>query len=490
MDGRHELYHGGACVSRLRPPDGPSNNWRRGQDSNLQARKGGGFQDHCVTNYATPPKSAPFSVASALPLVKPLACAIVSSKGGAYMAGFLRSRSPWSTGVWALLIDSFASNFGFFLLMPVLAVYLTRDLHWAAWVAGLILAVRQFSQQGLAPWGGAWGDRLGYRAAVVLGMEVRAVGFLLFAVAHSGPLILLAALLSGLGGALFGPADAAALAVAVPPERRARIFSLRVVFGNGGMVLGPVIGAYLISVSFALVAASAGLMFLLAGIFTFIYYPAEAVAPRQAEPGRIDWAGVLANRPFVWLTGTLSGYYLLSSQLNILLPLVVVADHAPTAMIGWLLAVYSGVTILVQTTVTRWVRSIPLQVQMTWGLIAAAAGMALSALSVVDVLWLFPGVLALSAGSMLINPAMFSATSALADPAAFGLYYGFSRLSMGIGGSLGNAFGGILFSVAAAIGFPPLSWLLFAGVGIGSAVTMRRLKLPLGTAEEMRGQTA
>ena len=34
--------------------------WRRGQDSNLQARKGGGFQDRCITNYATSPQSREF----------------------------------------------------------------------------------------------------------------------------------------------------------------------------------------------------------------------------------------------------------------------------------------------------------------------------------------------------------------------------------------------------------------------------------------------
>src|SRR5712691_4709000 len=31
--------------------------WRRGQDSNLQALSGGGFQDRCTTNYATPPNT-------------------------------------------------------------------------------------------------------------------------------------------------------------------------------------------------------------------------------------------------------------------------------------------------------------------------------------------------------------------------------------------------------------------------------------------------
>jgi DHA1 family multidrug resistance protein-like MFS transporter len=397
-----------------------------------------------------------------------------------------RISAPWSTGVWALLTDSFASNFGFFLLMPVLAVYLTRDLHWTAWAAGLLLAIRQFAQQGLAPWGGAWGDRLGYRAAVVIGMEVRAVGFIMFGLVHAGPLIVVAALLSGLGGALFGPADAAALAVAVPEQKRAQVFSQRVVFGNGGMVLGPVIGAYLISVSFAAVSIAAGLMFVLAGIFTAIYYPKEAVAPRQTRGGATRFQEVLKNRPFVSLISTLSGYYLLSSQLNILLPLVVVADHAPTAMIGWLLALYSGCTILLQTTVTRWLSRMLSQTKMVWGLLAATLGMALGALSGWSVLTLFPGVLFLSVGSMLINPAMFAATSELADPQKFGLYYGFSNLSMGIGGSLGNAVGGVLFSLGTAIGFPPLSWLILAGTGVVSTAAMRSLNLPYPVGSAIR----
>jgi len=397
-----------------------------------------------------------------------------------------RMNAPWSAGVWALLADSFASNFGFYLLMPVLAVYLTRDLHWSAWAAGLLLGMRQFAQQGLAPWGGAWGDRLGYRTAVVLGMEIRAVGFILFGLVHSGLLVVAAALLSGLGGALFGPADAAALAVAVPEENRAQVFSQRVVFGNGGMVLGPVAGAYLISVSFAAVSVAAGLMFVLAGVFTAFYYPEEAVAPRRVAAGAARFQEVWRNRPFVSLIATLSGYYLLSSQLNILLPLVIVADHAPTAMIGWLLALYSGLTILLQTTVTRWVSAFSNQTKMVWGLLAATLGMIWGALSSWDVLTLFPSVILLSAGSMLINPAMFAATSDLADPDKFGLYYGFSNLSLGVGGSIGNAVGGILFSVGTGIGFPPFPWLLLTGCGLLSTAAMRALRLPARREADLR----
>lgn len=48
--------------------------WRRGQDSNLQALSGGGFQDRCITDYATPPRQkifiAQFEIISQLALTE------------------------------------------------------------------------------------------------------------------------------------------------------------------------------------------------------------------------------------------------------------------------------------------------------------------------------------------------------------------------------------------------------------------------------------
>lgn len=402
------------------------------------------------------------------------------------MRKFWRIGAPWSAGVWALLVDSFASNLGFFLLIPVLAVHLTTHLGWAPWAAGLVLALRQFSQQGLAPVGGALGDRIGYRAAVVWGMEVRALGFLLFAVAHSGPMIVLAALLSGIGGALFGPADAAALAAAVAPEQRGQIFSQRVVFGNAGMILGPVVGAYLVTTSFSLVAFMAGLLFMLAGIFTAIYYPAAAVAPRRTNQQKTQWDHVFKNRPFVHLTAVLSGYYLVSSQIYILLPLVIVFSHGNPSLIGWLLALYSGTAILFQTTVTRITEPIGVKRQLVFGLVAGGLGMAVGSLFQVSLWLLVPSMLFLSVASMFINPAMFSATARLADPEAFGLFYGFSRLSLGLGGSLGNALGGLLFSWGVGLSFMALPWISLGVIGLASAIAMSRVSLEASESPRVR----
>ena len=382
----------------------------------------------------------------------------------------------WQPGVWALLTDAFTSNLGFFLLVPLIAVQLTQHLGWAAWAAGLVLAIRQFAQQGLAPWGGSLADRLGYRAAVTLGMEVRALGFVLFAFAHTPLLILTAALLSGLGGALFGPADAAALAVSVDPSDRQRVFALRTVCGNAGMVLGPLVGAYLLTASFSLVAWAAGLVFAVSGIFTWYFYPPSARQPESPQPFVTGFRQVLENRPFVHLTMILSGYYLLSSQLYILIPLAVLAEHGPAALIGWLFSVYSTLAILLQTSVTRLTERLGTKLQLTFGLAATALGMLIAGITHTPYA-LFGTMVLFALGSMLVMPASFQLTSDLADPHIFGLFYGFSRLSQGIGGSLGNAVGGLLFSIAQGMGFLGLPWLVLAVAGGLSTLAMQRVDL-------------
>jgi MFS family permease len=66
-----------------------------------------------------------------------------------------------------LMINQFGINMGFFMLMPYLANYLAGPLGLAAWAVGLVLGVRNFSQQGMFIIGGTLADRMGYKALIV-----------------------------------------------------------------------------------------------------------------------------------------------------------------------------------------------------------------------------------------------------------------------------------------------------------------------------------
>ena len=80
-----------------------------------------------------------------------------------------------------LFINQLAIMIGFSMLMPYLTGYLTTTLGFAAWVAGLVLGLRTFSQQGLSVIGGTLADHVGYKLVIAIGCVLRMAGFLLFA---------------------------------------------------------------------------------------------------------------------------------------------------------------------------------------------------------------------------------------------------------------------------------------------------------------------
>ncbi len=118
-----------------------------------------------------------------------------------------------------LMINQFGINLGFYMLMPYLAGYLAGPLGLAAWAIGLVLGVRNFSQQGMFIIGGTLADRLGFKPLIVSGCVLRTAGFGLLVFADSLPAVLVASAATGFAGALFNPAVRAYLAADAGPRR-------------------------------------------------------------------------------------------------------------------------------------------------------------------------------------------------------------------------------------------------------------------------------
>lgn len=135
---------------------------------------------------------------------------------------------------------------------------------------GLILGLRTFSQQGMFIVGGALSDRFGARSVILCGCVIRVVGYLLLALGDSIAPIILGAMLTGIGGALFSPSIEALLAKAGTDSEargkrnRAEWFALFAVCGELGAVLGPVLGSVLAGLGFRQVALAGAAVFIVA----------------------------------------------------------------------------------------------------------------------------------------------------------------------------------------------------------------------------------
>ncbi|WP_059010393.1 MFS transporter [Streptomyces specialis] len=401
----------------------------------------------------------------------------------------LRAVRGFPLAVRLLLVNQFGVNTGFYLLIPYLAVHLEEDLGMSAALIGVVLGVRNLSQQGLFIIGGSAADRLGARGVIIAGCAVRTVGFALFALGDALAVLLAASVLSGLAGALFNPAVRAYIAVE-SGERKAEAFALFQVFAMAGAMAGPLLGSALLLIDFRASALTAAAIFAVLTVAQALVLPARR-ASKDPEPGKsaggdgrrpgvlADWREVASNRRFLAFAVAMTGMFTLESQLYLLLP-----DGARTAT-GW--AGAAGLIFLVGT-----VLSLTLQLRVTTALKSRgsrgrwiAAGLACMGLAFVPPLLVADGdapggaavrllpVLAGAAllylGVMAAQPFVMELIPSFGRESLTGTSFGLFYVVSGVAAAVGNTAVGWAMDLGERGGRSWLPWLFCLAVGLSSA---------------------
>ncbi|WNV77685.1 MFS transporter [Geodermatophilus sp. DSM 44513] len=409
------------------------------------------------------------------------------------LAGQVRS---FDRSVQLLMANQFTINLGFYMLMPFLAQYLAGTLGLAAWAVGLVLGVRNFSQQGMFLVGGALADRLGYKPLIVAGCTLRTVGFGVLAAVESLPALVVALAATGFAGALFNPAVRAYLAEDAG-ERRVEAFALFNVFYQAGILLGPLLGLALTWVDFRLTCLVSAAVFAVLTVLQVRALPARG-ATGEAAPGldRSLWGQarvVLGNRAFLLFAAAMTGSYVLSFQVYLALPLEVRRlggdGGVSTIGVGLLFAASGLVTIVGQTRVTAWCRrrlSAPAAVRV--GLVVMGTAfvplLAATAVPVPEgatgraVLAVAPALAAavlLAVGTMVAFPFEMDTIVALAGGRWVATHYGLYNTVVGVGITVGNLVTGAVLDAARAAQLSALPWAVLVLLGLVSAAAVRAL---------------
>ncbi len=381
-----------------------------------------------------------------------------------------------------LLVNQLGVNIGFYLLIPYLATHLGADLGMSAAVVGIVLGVRNLSQQGLFILGGSAADRLGARGVIIAGCALRTVGFALFALGDGLPVLLAASILSGLAGALFNPAVRAYLA-AEAGDRKAEAFALFNIFATTGALVGPLIGSALLLVDFRASALTAAAIFALLTAAQAVVLPAREV---PASKGSVlgDWREVLANRAFLAFSLAMVGMFTMENQLYLLLP-----DGARRAT-GWegaagivfLVGTLANLTLQMRITRSlkergsraRWVAVglalmgvafvPPMAVAGTSGTDGGGVGGA--ALALVPVL---AGALLLYVGVMIAQPFVMELIPEFGRAELTGTYFGIFYVVSGIAAAVGNTVVGWAMDAGGHGGAAWLPWACCLAFGLLSA---------------------
>lgn len=384
-----------------------------------------------------------------------------------------------------LVINQFGINVGFYMVLPYLAVYLSDDLGYGAAVVGLVLGLRNLTQQGLFLVGGSAADRIGCRPMIVLGCGLRVVAFALLALVTALPGILLAVVLTGLAGALFNPAVRTYL-THESPGRRAEVFAVFNVAAHSGALVGPLLGAALLLVDFRLVALCACVVFAALTFAQLLVLPARRVQP-QDRGVLASWWDVARNRRFLAFTLFGSAYSALYNQIYLALPLEAQRVTGSDLAIGAVFVVSTVIGIAGQVRLTAWCRDRwPPGTCVAAGLALMGIGFAPLAVSApflpdgagpVAAVPTLLGTVVFTVGMAITNPFTMQLLPVVGSEQLAGTYYGFFFLVSALVTAAVTGIVGGLIELAATIGrIAP--WIALLAVGLagatGIAVMQRR----------------
>jgi MFS family permease len=365
------------------------------------------------------------------------------------IASALRGSDP---AVRWLLLGVFVNQLGAF--VQVFLVLFLVDQGASDAHAGIALGAYGAGSVLGALLGGRLADRLGRRATMTLSMLCAAVltislGFLGDPALY--PLLLLVVVADGAMTQAYRPAASAMLADLVPAERLVMTFSMYRVALNTGAVIGPLVAAWLMTVSWDLLFWADGLTAIACALLARRFLPASdgaaasaAADTAAAGQGRAGYGAVLRDGRYLLYLFAMFASAVIYMQYFSVLPLQIRADGHSAAVYSAVLALSAAVVITCELLVTQ-------RVQAWRATSAAAGGIALLGLGLGaygiegGLVLLFAATLVGVLGQIVSGPTMFAQPARVAPVAARGSYAGASQAMFGLGAAVGPALGVLAF---------------------------------------------
>ena len=160
-------------------------------------------------------------------------------------------------------------SLGLAMVIPLLPFYATK-LGASATIVGVLIAAFSIAQLASAPLWGRFSDRYGRRPALLAGLLISAVAYMIFAYAITLWLLLLCRIVQGLGGGTIGVVQAY-VADASDPKDRAKSLGWLSAATSLGAVVGPAIGSALIHWGRHAPGIASAIFCILVSIFAGVY---------------------------------------------------------------------------------------------------------------------------------------------------------------------------------------------------------------------------
>ncbi len=374
--------------------------------------------------------------------------------------------------LWILSFGWFVSALGFAAAIPFIGIYFHAEFGMSITDIGLFFGVMAVVRSLFQAVGGEVSDRIQRRQLLNVSQVARAVVFGLLAGAihwHWGfwwCAVLL--VVNSVFGAVFQPVAHAVVSDILPQEQRLDGYAITRTAGNMGWAVGPAVGGFLATSSYALLFVLASILTLMSAM-VFLLYLTATQSDLQSDRFRLRDVIAIKDDPLLARHSLLIFLlYLVVAQL--VLPFSVYTVEMvgiSESRLGILFGLNGFLVAVFQIPVTRCLARFTLTSQLAWGGLLYAVGYGMVGV-LVGFEYFILAITVVTVGEMFMSPPSLTLTSRLAPAGRMGRYMGIFGFFVAAGWSFGPLYGGLILdrlgdSFAAA-------WLTISSLAILSAL--------------------
>ncbi len=340
--------------------------------------------------------------------------------------------------LWVLMVTAFVDMLGLVIVLPLLPFYATK-LGANATIVGALIAAFSVAQLASAPVWGRFSDKYGRRPALLAGLLISAVAYVIFAFADSLWLLLLSRVIQGFGGGTIGVIQAYVADVSDPKDRAKGLGWLSAATSLGAVV-GPAIGSVLVRF-FGRNAPGIGAAVLCMAVSVFAWkylgesrqVPSGIEQPRRSGASAI-WQVISSPREpaarLIWIYAIAIGAFYGTVPT---MPLVLGKRLAITEQtVGFIIMYLGGMGVIVRVWIlgrmSDWLGEARLA---RVGLILLAVGLAIVG-GINSYFMMFVACTLMPIGTAFVFPAITAALSRVVSASERGLYMGVQHTFGGI----------------------------------------------------------
>jgi predicted MFS family arabinose efflux permease len=350
--------------------------------------------------------------------------------------------------MWALFFTSLINRSGT-MVIPFLALYLTKKIGVSPAEAGTALLVYGAAAFLAAPITGKISDKLGSIKVMKFALFGSGLLFFAYSFIEDYKWILFATFVLAAVNESFRPANLSLITEIVAPPQRRMAFALNRLAINAGMSIGPVIGGFLTLIDYHYLFYANAVASIAAGIyFSAVKWSSLAGTQKEHNDGKhiskIKFA-ILSDKTFLFFLFAVIPANLVFFQHLGALPLYIVNDLGyTTAAFGLFGSINTVLIIIAEVPLNNWMNDTPYRKSLIIGALLAGIGFGGFAVATTTIP-LVIAIIVFTFGEMIFFPITAAYTSEIAPADRRGEYMGYYQMTFSFAFSAGPWLGTVVY---------------------------------------------